>query len=230
MTDAEDAATARSAAGVLHAAIDSHLAAVETRAGEEDPVVQQAYDALRLAAEAYDDVLFEEYDEVTPFEFADPADEPAFEVAEHPSGEALESVTVLVRRDYDVVDLPALFAGGRAARIEAEEGGLLAGAPGVDDDPASPPDAQAEPDEAIEDPYAEEHEDLGAAVYELVHAYGVDGLHARAEDVGLEPTGATVWLMGEVPGDIEADAFSGADEDAVLLRLDEVYGLELAED
>lgn len=57
----------RAAAEALKAAIDTHLAAVETRSGENDPRVQSAYDALASASEAYDDVLFSAYEEVTPF-------------------------------------------------------------------------------------------------------------------------------------------------------------------
>ena len=49
------------------AALDAHLAAVEARAGENDPHVQAAYDALASAGEAYDDALFSAYEEVTPF-------------------------------------------------------------------------------------------------------------------------------------------------------------------
>ena len=51
----------------LKAALDAHLAAVEARAGENDPHVQAAYDALASAGERYDDALFSAYEEVTPF-------------------------------------------------------------------------------------------------------------------------------------------------------------------
>lgn len=51
----------------LKQALDAHLAAVEARAGENDPRVQAAYDALASAGEAYDDALFSAYEEVTPF-------------------------------------------------------------------------------------------------------------------------------------------------------------------
>jgi hypothetical protein len=51
----------RAAVDVLKAALDAHLAAVESRAGENDPRVQAAYDALAATGEAYDDVLFAAY-------------------------------------------------------------------------------------------------------------------------------------------------------------------------
>lgn len=57
----------RSAVEALKVALDAHLAAVESRAGENDPHVQAAYDALAAAGEAYDDALFSAYEEVTPF-------------------------------------------------------------------------------------------------------------------------------------------------------------------
>jgi hypothetical protein len=49
------------------AALDAHLRAVEVRTGENDPLVQAAYDAVGVAAEAYDDALFSGFEEVTPF-------------------------------------------------------------------------------------------------------------------------------------------------------------------
>jgi hypothetical protein len=60
-------AQVRAAIEGLKAALDAHLAAVEARAGENDPHVQAAYDALASAGEAYDDALFSAYEEVTPF-------------------------------------------------------------------------------------------------------------------------------------------------------------------
>jgi hypothetical protein len=57
----------RAAVAGLKSALDTHLAAVEARAGENDPHVQAAYDALASAGEAYDDALFSAYEEVTPF-------------------------------------------------------------------------------------------------------------------------------------------------------------------
>jgi hypothetical protein len=74
----EDSATpaqVHAAATGFKAAIDAHLAAVEARAGENDPHVQAAYDALASAGEAYDDALFSAYEEVTPFGPVDADDE-----------------------------------------------------------------------------------------------------------------------------------------------------------
>ena len=57
----------RAAVAGLKDALDAHLADVESRAGENDPHVQAAYDALASAGETYDDALFSAYEEVTPF-------------------------------------------------------------------------------------------------------------------------------------------------------------------
>jgi hypothetical protein len=195
----------RAAAESLKAAIDRHLSAVQARTGEDDPLVQAAYDALRGAAEAYDDLLFETFDEVTPFELADQSD--AGEGAAPDLDSDPETLTVLLRRDYDVVDPEALVQSGRAARAELD---------GEADRMADDPDDT--------DDEGEEH--LGAAVYHLVHAYGVDGLHARAEEIGLEPVGGTLWLVDDVPGELEGDAFAGADPELVRLRLDEIYAVD----
>jgi hypothetical protein len=66
----EDTATPEEvhrALDAFKAALDAHLVAVELRTGENDPLVQAAYDRLAAAAEAYDDTLFSGYEEVTPF-------------------------------------------------------------------------------------------------------------------------------------------------------------------
>jgi len=69
----------RAAMAGLKDALDAHLAAVESRAGENDPHVQAAYDALASAGEIYDDALFSAYEEVTPFGPVDSDDDDAAE-------------------------------------------------------------------------------------------------------------------------------------------------------
>ena len=62
------AAEVRAAAEAVKTALDRHLAAVERRSGEDDPAVYEAFNQLAAAAEAYDELLYDRYDEVTPFE------------------------------------------------------------------------------------------------------------------------------------------------------------------
>jgi hypothetical protein len=58
---------ARAALAALVAALEAHLAAAEQRRSERDPRVEQAYRDLADAFETYDEVLYDAYDEVTPF-------------------------------------------------------------------------------------------------------------------------------------------------------------------
>ena len=57
----------RAAADTLTGGITAHLQAVEARTGEEDPAVIDAYHSLKDAVEAYEDALFDTYEEVVPF-------------------------------------------------------------------------------------------------------------------------------------------------------------------
>ena len=50
----------------VHEALEHHLAAVEGRQGESDPAVFAAYEHARDALMAYDDALYDTYDEVLP--------------------------------------------------------------------------------------------------------------------------------------------------------------------
>jgi len=58
---------ARAALDRLVAALEGHLAAAQQRRSELDPGVERAYRALAEAFEAYDEALYDAFDEVTPF-------------------------------------------------------------------------------------------------------------------------------------------------------------------
>lgn len=73
--DDDQAGRVRELAAALSAAIAEHLRAVEARRGESDAAVFAAYDRLRDAFIAYEDALYETYDEVTPFEVVDSEDD-----------------------------------------------------------------------------------------------------------------------------------------------------------
>ncbi len=120
----------RAAAESLKSAIDRHLEACIDKGGEEDPTVQAAYDALREAAESYDDLLFDTFEEVTPWEFAAAQAYDPMEV-EHPG--VPSRVSVLVRRDFAVHSADDLVAAGRRVLSEEDE----------DDEMLTPTDALA---------------------------------------------------------------------------------------
>ncbi|HEX5533410.1 MAG TPA: DNA primase [Actinomycetales bacterium] len=58
---------ARAALEQLVAALRSHLETAEQRRSERDPAVEAAYRRLAEAFETYDEILYDAYDEVTPF-------------------------------------------------------------------------------------------------------------------------------------------------------------------
>ncbi|MBZ6103839.1 hypothetical protein ACH4NO_16750 [Streptomyces olivaceus] len=117
MSDAAQptAAEVRAAAEAVKTALDRHLAAVERRSGEDDPAVYDAFNQLAAAAEAYDELLYDRYDEVTPFEIPGADDTlPPYTGPEEPS-----ALSVLIRRDYAVAEPQRLMA--HARRIEAAD-------------------------------------------------------------------------------------------------------------
>ncbi|MFD4263462.1 hypothetical protein ACFWR9_39120 [Streptomyces sp. NPDC058534] len=120
MSDAAQptAAEVRAAAEAVKTALDRHLAAVERRSGEDDPAVYDAFNQLAAAAEAYDELLYDRYDEVTPFEIPGTEDSmPPYTGPEEPS-----ALSVLIRRDYSVAEPQRLMAQARRVEAADEEG------------------------------------------------------------------------------------------------------------
>ncbi|MFB7780208.1 hypothetical protein [Streptomyces bauhiniae] len=117
MSDAAQptAAEVRAAAEAVKTALDRHLAAVERRRGDDDPAVHEAFNQLAAAGEVYDELLYDRYDEVTPFEIPGADDSlPPYTGPEEP-----HAVSVLIRRDYTVAEPQRLLA--QAQRVEAAE-------------------------------------------------------------------------------------------------------------
>ncbi|WP_055468335.1 hypothetical protein [Streptomyces ardesiacus] len=119
MSDAAQptAAEVRAAAEAVKTALDRHLAAVERRSGEEDPAVYDAFNELAAAAEAYDELLYDRYDDVTPFEIPGEDTLPPYTGPEEPS-----ALSVLIRRDYAVAEPQRLMAQARRVEAADEEG------------------------------------------------------------------------------------------------------------
>ncbi len=116
MSDAAQptAAEVRAAAEAVKTALDRHLAAVERRSGEDDPAVYEAFNQLAAAAEAYDELLYDRYDEVTPFEIPGDDSLPPYTGPEEPN-----AISVLIRRDYSVAEPQRLLS--QAQRVEAAD-------------------------------------------------------------------------------------------------------------
>ncbi|MFJ9949068.1 hypothetical protein [Kitasatospora sp. NPDC091207] len=104
-------AEVRAAAEAVKAAIDRHLEAVSSHSAADDPAVFTAYEQLATAAIAYDQLLYEVYDEVTPFEVPGDEGPGGYHGPEQP-----EAISVLIRRDYHVVDPKRLRA--QAERLD----------------------------------------------------------------------------------------------------------------
>ncbi|MET9829889.1 hypothetical protein ABZ078_11330 [Streptomyces sp. NPDC006385] len=183
------AAEVRAAAEAVKTALDRHLAAVERRSGEDDPAVYDAFNQLAAAAEVYDELLYDRYDEVTPFEIPGADDAlPPYKGPEEPN-----ALSVLIRRDYTVVEPQRLMA--QAQRVEAaddegaEVSGSVHGALGI-------LFGEFEPDEI-----ASRHKEFGLEE-------GDSTLWVTAADESAEPG---EWL--ETP-------FEGVDPQSVVCRFD----------
>ncbi|MEV6666125.1 hypothetical protein [Streptomyces nigra] len=186
------AAEVRAAAEAVKTALDRHLAAVERRSGEDDPAVYEAFNELAAAAEVYDELLYDRYDEVTPFEIPGAEDAlPPYTGPEEPS-----AVSVLIRRDYSVVEPQRLRA--QAERIEAadfEDG------------------ADTEASGTV-------HGALGV----LFGEFEPDEIASRHKEFGLEEGDSTLWVIASDeqadPGEWLEVPFEGADPQRVICRFD----------
>ncbi|MFF0163506.1 hypothetical protein ACFYRY_39160 [Streptomyces sp. NPDC005263] len=194
MSDAAQptAAEVRAAAEAVKTALDRHLAAVERRSGEDDPAVYEAFNELAAAAETYDELLYDRYDEVTPFEIPGADDSlPPYTGPEEPN-----ALSVLIRRDYAVVEPQRLLA--QAQRIEAadEEAGNGAGASGT------------------------VHGALGL----LFGEFEPDEIASRHKEFGLEEGDSTLWVTAAdeapEPGEWLEAPFEQADAQRVVCRFD----------
>ncbi|WP_371658830.1 hypothetical protein [Streptomyces sp. NBC_00280] len=193
MSDAAQptAAEVRAAAEAVKTALDRHLAAVERRSGEDDPDVYEAFNQLAAAAEVYDELLYDRYDEVTPFEIPGTDDAlPPYAGPEEPN-----ALSVLIRRDYAVVEPQRLLA--QAQRVEA-----------VDDDGAG----------------AEVAGTVHGALGILFGEFEPDEIASRHKEFGLEEADSTLWVTASDepadPGEWLEAPFDQVDAERVVCRFD----------
>ncbi|MEU7569275.1 hypothetical protein AB0A99_25385 [Streptomyces fradiae] len=199
MSDAAQptAAEVRAAAEAVKAALDRHLAAVENRTGDDDPAVYAAFNDLAAAAEAYDERLYDRYDEVTPFEIPGVEDSlPPYAGPEQPN-----ALSVLIRRDYAVVDSQRLLA--QAQHIA---------------------DAERDDEEEEAGASAAVGSSVHAAIGVLFGEYEPDEIASRHKEFGLEEGDSTLWVAAadELPeaGEWLATPFDQADPSRVICRFD----------
>ncbi|MET8883421.1 hypothetical protein [Streptomyces rubiginosohelvolus] len=197
MSDAAQptAAEVRAAAEAVKAAIDRHLDAVERRTGDDDPAVYDAFNALAAAAEVYDELLYDRYDEVTPFEIPGADDSlPPYAGPAEPS-----ALSVLIRRDYVVAEPERLLA--QAQRLADVDAG-----PGAED--TTPVVGTS----------------VHAALGVLFGEYEPDEIASRHKEFGLEEGDSTLWVSaGETapePGEWLGAPFEDADPELVVCRFD----------
>jgi hypothetical protein len=196
MSDAAQptAAEVRAAAEAVKTALDRHLAAVERRSGEDDPAVYEAFNELAAAAETYDELLYDRYDEVTPFEIPGAEDAlPPYTGPEEPN-----ALSVLIRRDYTVVEPQRLLA--QAQRVEA-----------ADSEDAAGTGAEAS---------ATAHGALGI----LFGEFEPDEIASRHKEFGLEEGDSTLWVTATDepadPGEWLEAPFEQIDPQRVVCRFD----------
>ncbi|WP_031030289.1 hypothetical protein [Streptomyces albus] len=210
MSDAAQptAADVRAAVEAVKAALDRHLEAVERRAGERgettgepdaaalDSAVYAAFDELAAAGESYDELLYEVYDEVTPFEIPGGDTLPAYAGPETPS-----ALSVLIRRDYTIAEPPRLLA--QAERV-------------TEPDPESAEDSRVEGTSA--------GGSVHAALGVLFGEYEPDEIATRHREFGLEEGDSTLWVTAAEepaePGEWLSAPFDQADPERVICRFD----------
>ncbi|MER5960531.1 hypothetical protein ACFC18_35740 [Streptomyces sp. NPDC056121] len=201
MSDAAQPTTAevRAAAEAVKAALDRHLAAVERRSGEDDPAVYEAFNELAAAAEEYDELLYDRYDEVTPFEIPGTEDSlPPYTGPEEPN-----ALSVLIRRDYAVVEPQRLLA--QAQRV-----------------------ADVEADSDLGDGAAAAVGTIGSSVHAalgvLFGEFEPDEIASRHKEFGLEEGDSTLWVTASdepaEPGEWLDAPFDQADPQRVVCRFD----------
>lgn len=190
------AAEVRAAAEAVKAALDRHLEAVERRSGDDDPAVYDAFNELAAAAEDYDELLYERYDEVTPFEIPSPEDT----VPAHHG--PVDALSVLIRRDYSVAQPQRLLAQAqRLADLDPDAGTNAL--------PASTGTVGAS---------------VPAALGVLFGEYEPDEIASRHKEFGLEERDSTLWVAAveelPEPGEWLNSPFDHAEAQSVVCRFD----------
>jgi hypothetical protein len=152
---------------------------------------------MAAAGEAYDELLYDVYDEVTPFEVPGTDGGAAYAGPEEP-----EALSVFIRRDYTVVDPRRLLA--QARRV-----------------------AELDPEAAITDEADAQDaagRSMPTALGVLFGEFEPDEIASRHKEFGLEEGDATLWVTAAEepaePGEWLAAPFEAVDPERVICRFD----------
>lgn len=147
------------------AALRSHLAVVAaTTSSSEEPAIDASAESVRLAFLAMSDAEFNYSSTLAPFSLLEVDDEDEDE----PDAETeYDKVSIMLRRDFRLTSESALIDAGKKAL------------------------AKVSPDEALA--ADEDVDDLGRAIYHIVHAGGIDAL---SDVPGIEPVVGVMLALG----------------------------------
>jgi hypothetical protein len=189
-------------------ALRSHLSLVAATSSDADePRIDDSAETVRLAFLALSDAEFNFSSTLAPFSLLelDEDDDDDDHDHEHTDGPDVshDKISIMVRRDFRLTSESDLIAAGRTAY------------------------SKISPDEAPELP-EEDVDDLGRALYQIVHAGGIDALSATA---GIEPVTGVILALGRdelmAADDLDdlledpAEIFAGEGE--ILYSLAEVW-------
>jgi hypothetical protein len=151
---------------------------------------------MAAAGEAYDELLYDVYDEVTPFEVPETDGTATYVGPQEPA-----ALNVFMRRDYTVVEPRRLLAQARRiAELDPEAADL-----GEADEEAAGRSMQA-------------------AIGVLFGEFEPDEIATRAKEFGMEEGDATLWVTAaDEPADAGewlAAPFEAADPERVICRFD----------
>jgi len=152
-------------------ALRSHLSTVAATSSDADePRIDDSAETVRLAFLALSDAEFNFSSTLAPFSLLELDEDDADDDHEHADGEDVshDKISIMVRRDFRLTSESDVIAAGRTAYGKI-----------------SPDEAPELPDEDVDG--------LGRALYQIVHAGGIDALSATA---GIEPVTGVILALG----------------------------------
>ena len=152
-------------------ALRSHLSTVAATSSDADePRIDDSAETVRLAFLALSDAEFNFSSTLAPFSLLELDEDDADDDHDHAEGIDVshDKISIMVRRDFRINSESDVIAAGRTAYSAI-----------------SPDEAPELPDEDVDG--------LGRALYQIVHAGGIDALSATA---GIEPVTGVILALG----------------------------------